>query len=934
VKSRGLEAVFHEATQRHDSLALLYSQWSFDKDLIAKALQNIVSIFPHYSRHDASHSRQIIVNIERMLGERIFKLTATDMWLILESAYSHDIGMVITHKQIEDLDSQAFRDFVEDIAHDPNNDLSGFASKWLAQVLQLPQGQAAHTLLEEYKQLLAEWYRRKHPQAAEAIMCNPYEEIGLTSPRNELLPKRLFRALGAICRSHGQSFDEVMKLPFSEAGMGTEDCHPRYVACLLRMADLLDIDDNRFCPVMMRMSGVELPATSHAHHEKHQAIRHFRLDSERIKIEVACPSPESYEVAHDWFRWLEQEYHSQSQHWPKIVPSKKLGRLPTLAPPKVVLDAPYVTLSEGKRPSFEVDKEAIFALVRGTGLYKSKFDSIREVLQNAVDATLMWIWHEHEEVVKAGNPLGEALLRIYDQHRISVEYDDVPDTNKIRLRIKDVGIGISRSDLSRMMVVGGSAKNFEKARIVRRMPAWFRPSGNFGIGLQSIYLLADRFTVTTRSRVTHESFRLVFDRKGRSPLIITQIASDDASYGALVEVDIEVDEFPIPSVGGLYTWDEVLREKLKAYDFTRERSNLSDFEKFKIADAIELFDRGSPVKLVINGGLCARVDAGQFYCNETNVVLRGVSFGQSFFPTLKYHFKGQPLDADNLNLGWVEGSLDFYGQQAMGFISYNRASIVPESTSAAKRMGTRAIINYIKTNYDALGEQKPYAAAVMLLQGERLFDVRFETDVLKVKLDISDTESITIGEFLAAVKSKRVGLTIHDGTWTRTSAVSSDKYFIRGEKNVFKLLRLVATLHGLYWCDHSGYLHSLSNDWSEEDVFPVSSEILRQLLAEFNSAQVGRRLLFPCWGDFRKLAVKERRPWARIIEHISYQDDYLVFPYVFDWDKLPEPSTDEELFIWVYQHRKDERVTLEEIRQLYGVLLDDIKSRVAVAEES
>ncbi len=77
--STGLESVFKEATLKHDSLSLLFSQWTFDKELITKALQNVSTIFPHFSRHDASHSRQIIVNVERLLGEKVKYLTATDM---------------------------------------------------------------------------------------------------------------------------------------------------------------------------------------------------------------------------------------------------------------------------------------------------------------------------------------------------------------------------------------------------------------------------------------------------------------------------------------------------------------------------------------------------------------------------------------------------------------------------------------------------------------------------------------------------------------------------------------------------------------------------------------------------------------------------------------------------------------------------------------
>lgn len=81
--------------EQHSSLSTLVNQWGFDEKLIPKALQTVGNLFPHFSRHDESHSKQILVNIERLLGENIALLTATDTWLILEAAYWHDIGMVV-----------------------------------------------------------------------------------------------------------------------------------------------------------------------------------------------------------------------------------------------------------------------------------------------------------------------------------------------------------------------------------------------------------------------------------------------------------------------------------------------------------------------------------------------------------------------------------------------------------------------------------------------------------------------------------------------------------------------------------------------------------------------------------------------------------------------------------------------------------------------
>jgi len=98
-----------EKAGKHSALSLLASQWDFDKKLIPKALQSIGGLFPHYSRHDESHSKQILINIERLLGDNIRLLSATDTWLILEAAYWHDIGMVVPHADLQKAIADAYR---------------------------------------------------------------------------------------------------------------------------------------------------------------------------------------------------------------------------------------------------------------------------------------------------------------------------------------------------------------------------------------------------------------------------------------------------------------------------------------------------------------------------------------------------------------------------------------------------------------------------------------------------------------------------------------------------------------------------------------------------------------------------------------------------------------------------------------------------------
>ena len=82
---------------------LLYSIWGLNKQNLTQGLNLVSNTYPHYSKHDISHSMTIVNNIQCLLGEeRIKRLGATDTFLILMACLTHDIGMILTYKVIEE----------------------------------------------------------------------------------------------------------------------------------------------------------------------------------------------------------------------------------------------------------------------------------------------------------------------------------------------------------------------------------------------------------------------------------------------------------------------------------------------------------------------------------------------------------------------------------------------------------------------------------------------------------------------------------------------------------------------------------------------------------------------------------------------------------------------------------------------------------------
>lgn len=923
-----LEKHFEVACNRHPHLKLLESQWRFDQELISKALQNINTIFPHYSRHDASHSKQIIVNIERMLGDKIKFLSATDTWLILESAYNHDIGMVITQKQIEDMNSQEFEEFVVSLKEDKDNELQSFAKRWLKEKAVLPKNAKAHSFFHNYIQLLAEWYRRKHPQNSANIVRNPLQEIGMDSPRNELLPSRLFRVVADICKAHGDNFDDVMKLPHAEAGMASEDCHPRYVACLIRMGDLLDVDDNRFCPVMMNMCGNNMPHLSHIHNEKHQSIRHLRIDSERVEVDSVCPNPDAYEVTHDWFSWLQQEYHNQTQSWDKIVPNKELGRLPTLTTPRVDIEEPYLILEKGKKPNFKINHDAVLGILRSTGLYTSKVDSIREILQNGVDATLQRIWLENSRIVdEAESPLDESVQSLYKQYPIEVKFQQKKD-DIWTLEITDHGIGIDFDTLKFMLEVGGSRKNKNKIKTIKAMPKWFRPSGMFGIGLQSAYLLNDKFKIITKSIYTNKTLKINFNKEKETIVIKKVNKSILSDFGTKFIIDVRIKIFPQRISLG---WGESeLKRKLNEYDFTKSGSNLKDYEIFNIKSSISDFFYESP----IGSNLLTKIknDDNYYFDEKTNILISGIHFKDMHSGNFETYFRGQVFSDLNLNnyIDFCSAKIDFYGERADKFLTYNREKILIEAKNNAKKKVERALSNYIKNKYEIIPEEeKPFASACyMKLCSFNKIETNILSGLNKIPV-LLDNKTFSLVELINEIKEgKIINISVINHLNDNLSVENIIKN--NAKDDIVNLLLFLITKQEMYYQIEHLDISARSYQFSSDDLMPITESYFKKIL-NLNISngfyEIGCRKIFPSWGEFRKLSFSATTQWSDRFFYQDFRNEVLVLPYLFNQNLKIEDRFDnsEEFVNWIFENRKYKNITLDEIIDLNNKLIEHIK---------
>ncbi|NBJ91375.1 hypothetical protein [Parablautia muri] len=88
---------------------------------------------------------------------------------------------------------------------------------------------------------------------------------------------------------------------------------------------------------------------------------------------------------------------------------------------------------------------------------------------------------------------------IFADYDILVEVIKYLENNQLLIIVKDKGIGITLDDVKYIADIGSSKENNIRLRkIMENMPDWLRPSGIFGIGLQSVFQLTDCIKFYTR----------------------------------------------------------------------------------------------------------------------------------------------------------------------------------------------------------------------------------------------------------------------------------------------------------------------------------------------------------------------------------------------------------------------------------------------------
>lgn len=492
-------------------------------------LKNANLYFPHFSKHDSSHSRTIEKEIINLLGEERLKLlSCSDLLMMLLSFHLHDIGMALEYESIYNMYcSLEVQEYIEKNAKDKRSPICSACNR----LLSIDHDKAKKDYnysIDVYNDVILvieDYFRKDHAKRSSDYIQN-----------NEMIVKsigiRCCKVLAMICDLHQKNVSEIMRLNYKCNGIFDDYIHPRFIASMLCLGDLLDLDTDRFDKHTID-SVTPFPKLSKTHLKKHESITHFLVENNGIEV---CSDTDDIEVHREmrqWMDWMKDICGFMALNWEAIAPGN-FGNAPTIKKCELLINgnSRWIDFSNLK---YTISDRRMFELMKGANIYRNKFICLREIIQNAVDATILRLYDER--IISACGVDELKSFKEIDNYRVQGTISLIND-NQIRIEVVDRGIGISNDDIRRMAKVDNLISD-RKRKIIKKMPMCIRPSGAFGMGVQSIFLISKEFEIITKTK-NEPAKRIIFHSSTESDgYIIVEDYNDSFDQGTKVSFNID-----------------------------------------------------------------------------------------------------------------------------------------------------------------------------------------------------------------------------------------------------------------------------------------------------------------------------------------------------------------------------------------------------------
>lgn len=419
-------------------------------------LEEIKNILPKFTMHGYKHSFNVLELMGKLLinmkvifekdEQEKINMTSYEIALLILSAFFHDVGMSVDGL-LEDVENEK-----EYIAFKKRNGMLGDEE-------------------ERYlKYIRSMHHKRVYIFVYKFLNDENNKLIWIQKNGNQIQIKT---ELIEICKSHNMDETHLQKI---SANLERDN---RFCAIILRLADILDLDNTR-APLeeMEKIKFEDTPEDKYSRDEwrKHLQSEGFVFDDEHetITLHGNTKLPEISQKIEYMLETIRKEIDLCRELLPTVSVRFRDCRLPGKVKNGVSIEG-FVSGDY----SYRIDTSKAIDLFMGENLYMNNMVFIRELLQNAIDSTIYYS--------KLQNKEDFTPVHIYVWKN---ENEDV------YFAIEDDGTGMNKDIIEKFFLnIGESfyvSTQFQKSKVK------FTPISRFGIGFLTSFLVAEEVNVLTR----------------------------------------------------------------------------------------------------------------------------------------------------------------------------------------------------------------------------------------------------------------------------------------------------------------------------------------------------------------------------------------------------------------------------------------------------
>lgn len=435
-------------------------------NLTFETINNISRSFGNYTMHDMNHSLRVAAYIEQLafgigksFDENIKKFNCLEISIMILSAIIHDIGMTIRNQDKELIKSGEISGMDENLS--------------FLGVLKVSDNNE--------EEAIKEIVRKLHHNRVYIFLD---EDLG----NGETIRKKLSinsnisyaEDIAEICSLHGEDHSSLRNIS-TERAKGEYTFNPQYIAALLRIADLLDIDKQR--TPMLWYNVMNIDGFSSEEWETNFIIENTIKLKEHIddKMQIFFDGKSSNAKIHRKYLKYIDDLKTELENTEELLNTKTANEkyrfkvYPKIDDRVKTINFTYSDLR------LNLDYSAITNLLMGRNIYGKNELGLRELIQNSIDAC---------ELMQETNKSMSAYL----SHTPEI-YILISKSNNY-VKIKDLGIGMTMNVIKNHFLNVG--KSYYKSNEFLYKNCDYKPIGKYGIGFLSCFLLSDNVTVKTK----------------------------------------------------------------------------------------------------------------------------------------------------------------------------------------------------------------------------------------------------------------------------------------------------------------------------------------------------------------------------------------------------------------------------------------------------